>query len=119
MIFHITTEEQWKTAVSAGHYHHSSLDIEGFIHCSTREQILDSATKHFHGQTGLVLLCIVVKDVAAPVIYEDSYQSGQDFPHIYGQLNLDAVTQVIPFLAGENGSFHLPGELFEQPYQSS
>ena len=111
MIFHITTEEQWETAVSDGLYRDISLDIEGFIHCSLPQQLIGSANKHFHGQTDLVLLCIAPETVAAPIIFEDSYNSGQEFPHIYGVLNLDAVNQVIPFPPGDGGLFSLPGVL--------
>lgn len=111
MIYHITTQSQWETAVSAGIYRDNSLDVEGFIHCSTAQQLIGSANKYYQGQTGLVLLCIASENVDVPLIYEDSYETGQEFPHIYGALNINAVTQVIPFPANDDGSFSLPGLL--------
>ena len=55
--------------------------------------------------------CIAPEAVTAPIIYEDSYGLGQNFPHIYGVLNTDAVTQVIPLPAKNDGSFSLPDTL--------
>lgn len=114
MIFHITTQDQWDEAISAGHYRDRALDVEGFIHCSLSQQLIGSANKHFHGQAGLVILCIAAENVNAPIICEDSYNSGQEFPHIYGVLNLDAVKQVIPFQVNDDGSFGLPEGLYDQ-----
>lgn len=114
MIFHITTQDLWEGAVFTGHYHDHALDVDGFIHCSLSQQLIGSANKYFHGQAGLVILCIAAENVTAPIIYEDSYDSGQEFPHIYGVLNLDAVKQVIPFPVNNDGSFGLPEGLYDQ-----
>lgn len=107
-ILHITTKEAWETAVSSGSYQADSLYTEGFIHCSTPEQVLGPANALFRGQQNLVLLIIRPQHVNANIVYEDCYQSGQAFPHIYGPLNLDAVTAVIDFPSNEDGTFSLP-----------
>lgn len=112
MILHIARESDWLSAVPLGAYRADSLQTEGFIHCSTLEQVLGPANAMFHGQDGLVLLCIDPEQVAAPIVYEDCYESGQAFPHIYGPLEVEAVTAVIPFPPQEDGSFILP-EVFE------
>ena len=114
MIIHITTSSRWETAQSVGIYAHESLYVEGFIHCSKPEQVLGSARKHFPGQKDLLLLSISPEKVTAPIVYEDSYQLGQDFPHIYGELNLDAVDQVIPLPIDEDGLFRLSRDLFHE-----
>ncbi len=108
LIYHITTEEEWQTARSLGAYTADSLDSEGFIHCSTAGQVLGVANALFAGQVGLVLLAIDVTQLEAEVRYEDCYESGQQFPHIYGPLNLDAVAAVIPFPPQSGGTFVLP-----------
>ncbi|MCP4357573.1 MAG: DUF952 domain-containing protein [Chloroflexi bacterium] len=107
-IYHITTQTSWDTAVTAGQYHADSLTAEGFIHCSTLSQILIPANALYRGQTDLILLCIASSRVHPPIIYEDCYESGQTFPHIYGPLNLDAVTNIIPFPPNADGTFSLP-----------
>ena len=106
MILHITTRTNWETADTL--YIHPSLDSEGFIHCSRPEQILLPANEMFRGQTGLVLLCIDPARVTADIIYEDCYQCGQEFPHIYGPLNKEAVINVVDFPPNPDGTFSIP-----------
>ena len=108
MILHIVPEREWQTAVTGGVYHADSLASEGFIHCSTREQLLGTANNKFGGQQGLVVVCIDPNRVSAPIVYEDSYNSGQDFPHIYGPLDIEAVRAVFAFPPQEDGSFKIP-----------
>lgn len=105
MIFHITTQEQWLSAVEAGIYQPDSLQKEGFIHCSTGQQLLSTANKYFRGQRGLLVLCIAEGIVNPLIKFEDSYGSGEEFPHIYGELNLDAVIKEVPLPLQENGTF--------------
>ena len=106
MILHITTRTEWETADIF--YTAPSLHSEGFIHCSTPEQVLATANELFRGQTGLVLLCIDPVRVTADILYEDCYQSGQKFPHIYGPLNINAVMNVVEFPPHADGTFSLP-----------
>lgn len=108
MILHITSQEAWETAVSQQQYTADTLSSEGFIHCSTPAQVLGPANEFYRGQTGLVLLCIDEAQVQSPIVYEDCYEIGQAFPHIYGPLNLDAVTAVLPFPPNADGTFTLP-----------
>jgi uncharacterized protein (DUF952 family) len=114
MIFHITTRKQWKEAILLGTYRASSLDDEGFIHCSTQQQILRSANEYYYGQPDLVMLCISSSKVEAPIVYEDSYKKGEFFPHIYGTLNLDAVMQAFDFPPNRTGLFSLPDDFHSQ-----
>jgi len=111
MILHIVKMREWETAVAAGVYRPASLEAEGFIHCSTPEQVLKPANERFRGQEGLALLVIDPQKVAAPIVYEDCYESGVAFPHIYGPLPIEAVKSAIPFPAQEDGLFLFPQEL--------
>ena len=82
--------------------------MEGFIHCSTHEQVIQVANARFRGQSGLVLLFIDADKVAAEIIYENLEGGPQLFPHIYGELNVDAVAQVAEFAPDADGFFTLP-----------
>ncbi len=110
-LLHITRYEDWTRAVGEGVYRPDSLREEGFIHCSTRSQIIGVANRAFGSEQGLVLLCIDGDLLEAEVRYEDCYDSGQQFPHIYGPLPVGAVVRVLPFSPGADGRFALPRAL--------
>lgn len=108
MILHITTRPEWEAARALGDYRLDTLDSEGFIHCSTPQQVLGPANALYRGQDNLVLLVIDPARLTADLVYEDCYEAGESFPHIYGPLNLDAVVSVVPFPPLPDGSFVLP-----------
>jgi len=109
-ILHITKRQQWEQAKDLGSYRADSLDSEGFIHCSKSTQIVKVANTFVFNQKELVLLFIDSDKIQAEIRYEPA-EIGELFPHIYGELNIDAVYQVIDFEAGEDGFFELPPEV--------
>jgi uncharacterized protein (DUF952 family) len=111
MILHITPRADWLAALEQGAYAANTLASEGFIHCSTVEQVLGPANAFYRGQTDLVLLLIDPRALSAELVYEDLYDAGQAFPHIYGPLNLEAVVGVVDFPANADGTFSLPSGL--------
>ncbi len=117
LILHITTEVAWQTAIAAGEYRADSLESEGFIHCSTATQVLMPANQMYAGRSDLILLMIDPAKLTAKLIFEDCYESGHQFPHIYGPLNLDAVTGFVLFPPNPDGTFSLPADLPETAVQ--
>jgi len=111
-ILHITQRQQWEQAKNLGIYRGDTLDIEGFIHCSKAIQIIKVANTFFPNQKELVLLFIEADKVKPEIRYE-GIEEDELFPHIYGELNIDAVFQVIDFEAGEDGLFELPREVID------
>jgi uncharacterized protein (DUF952 family) len=119
IILHLTTHTAWEQAQAAGVYRADTLDSQGFIHCSTARQLTGVADRFFRGQPGLVLLCIETDKVQPQVIFEHPINpdtgtvepGSEQFPHIYGPLNLDAVVQLLDFLSNPDGTFTLPQEL--------
>ncbi len=109
IILHITTGPQWEQAKQAGTYRGDTLDSEGFIHCSTPSQVVKVANVLFRGRRDLVLLCIDPGRVQAEIRYEGP-EDGEQYPHIYGPLQADAVVQVLDFKPGADGQFMLPNE---------
>jgi uncharacterized protein (DUF952 family) len=107
-IYHITSLSAWQQAQAAGQYTADSLASQGFIHCSTREQVLATAGRFYAGQDGLVLLCIDAQRIAVPLRYENLEGGEALFPHIYGPLELAAVEAVLPFPPNPDGSFSFP-----------
>lgn len=118
MIYHIATRADWERAQNHGAYRHSSLENEGFIHCSTKEQVVQTANNFFKGQTQLLLLQIDEDQLSSECKYEDPAGKGTHdpkhgllFPHVYGEINLKAVVAVFDFESDENGEFTLPPNL--------
>jgi len=107
-LLHIAHREAWNSAAKTDHYRPESLAKEGFIHCSLPEQIVPVANAMYRGQPDLVLLVIDPARVPAAIRFEDCYQSGQEFPHIYGPLPVVAVDQVLAFEPDSDGRFILP-----------
>ncbi len=109
-ILHITQRHEWEQAKNLGTYRSNTLDSEGFIHCSTPIQLLGSANRFFKNQTDLVILKIDVDRVTPEIRYE-GIDANNLFPHIYGELNIDAVSDSIDLESHPDGSFVLPDEL--------
>ena len=113
MILHIVSRSEWEFARRNGVYRPPSLDLEGFIHCSTAAQVIDTANIFYRGQRDLVLLLIDERKLTstlaleAPVSVNDARPRAL-FPHIHGPLNLDAVIDAIEFPCDADESFRLP-----------
>ncbi len=110
-LYHIVQRAEWESSAEIGFYAPASIAEEGFIHCSTLDQVVGTANRFYNGQTGLVLLQMDVAQVSAEIVYEDLYGHGQAFPHIYGPLNVDAVSAVVDFPPNADGTFSLPSTL--------
>ena len=108
-LFHITTRVAWTQALAAKSYRPPSLDTEGFIHFSGDKQWLATANRFFRGQPGLVLLSVREDRLQARLVHEPA--DGELFPHLYGELNLDAVVDVYDLPMAPDGTITLPPEL--------
>ncbi len=91
MIYHVVTAANWQKAVEQGFYEADSLAVEGFIHTSKAEQVQGVLERYYKGQNDLLLLHIDESKLTAPLKYELAPSVNEEFPHIYGRLNLDAV----------------------------
>ncbi|MCO5239048.1 MAG: DUF952 domain-containing protein [Chitinophagaceae bacterium] len=94
VIYHITTASEWEDARQKGSYESISLKNEGLIHCCEERQIPDVLTRYFNDKTSLVKLTIQTEKLTSQLIYDWSNAIEDTFPHIYGPINLDAVTNV-------------------------
>ena len=94
MIYHVVTGQNWETAKQKGFYEATSLASEGFIHASKKEQVQGVLGRYYKNQTGLLLLHINESKLISPLKFELAASINEEFPHIYGRLNLDAVVDV-------------------------
>lgn len=129
MICHLVGRAAW--ADGPARYRPESLEREGFIHFSAPEQVVDTANRHYPGRTDLLLLIVDPERLTVPVRWEpptgaatgsgsDSGEhaeptaddvptadelAGERFPHLYGPIDAEAVTVVVPFPPGPDGTF--------------
>jgi uncharacterized protein (DUF952 family) len=95
VIYHLTTVEEWEDAQDKGLYQPSSFDREGFIHCCTKEQLDSVLQRHFKGQENLIRLVIDPSLLNQRWQFDYDEKLQQEFPHIYGPLNLSAVIEIV------------------------
>ena len=108
-IYHIAKETDWEAQKNAPVYKASSLLKEGFIHCSTKQQLESTVNRYFKDQSNLILLTIDPLLVTAEIKYEvpghlpanppplsPDHSSGL-FPHIYGPINANAIIKAEAF----------------------
>jgi uncharacterized protein (DUF952 family) len=91
-IFHLTTPDQWADAQSTGWLAPPSLAIEGFVHCSTREQLETTIARHFSSVDQLVILRLHEADLLTDLRWERS-GAGEAFPHVYRAIPLTEVAE--------------------------
>ncbi|WP_374455795.1 DUF952 domain-containing protein [Nocardioides sp.] len=98
-IFHIATAADWRRALETDTYTTStvgvSLEEEGFIHASRRDQVQGVFDRYYRSiGEDLVLLTIdtarLESEVRVEPVGDDTY------PHVYGPINRRAVVDVAP-----------------------
>ncbi len=108
VIYHMCPAEAWAAAVAAGRYDGSEDDRrDGFIHFSTAAQVRESARRHRRGQAGLVLIAVETGRLGDRLRWEAS-RGGALFPHLYGTLSSDEVSEVVNLPLGPDGEHVFP-----------
>jgi len=88
-----------------------SLGSQGFIHCSTLDQVIGVANFLAPYDEEMRLIEIEEERVTPEVRYENTDGGETLFPHIYGALNRDAIVTIHPLeWDGEDG-YQLPDAL--------
>ena len=95
-LYHIASRADWSEALLHGEYRVStrgrSLAQEGFIHASTAGQVEGVANAFYADAEDPVVVAIAPERLTAPLRYDPVPGAEESFPHIYGPLNVDAVT---------------------------
>jgi uncharacterized protein (DUF952 family) len=93
-IFKICRASEWAEAERLGTLQGSPVDqSDGYIHFSTAEQVVETATRHFAGVDGLKLLAVDADALGSALRWELS-RGGALFPHLYGSLSVGQVLWV-------------------------
>jgi uncharacterized protein (DUF952 family) len=108
IVYKIVPAALWREAQTQGIFRGSAHDErDGFIHFSTAEQAAETAANHFAGQDGLLLVAVDSAALGAALKWEPS-RGGALFPHLYGELALNAVVSVAPLPLGPDGRHRFP-----------
>lgn len=109
VIYHIAYEADWVKGQSDGEYTISTkgrtLAEQGFIHAGDVPQVAPVANMIYGNDEGLVVLVIDTDRLTSEVKYDPVPGWDAPFPHIYGPINPDAVTDVLPLERGQDGKF--------------
>ena len=104
-IFHLVPAAEWRRGLDP--YAPPTLDDEGFVRCSAVGQVARVADTLFAGRRDLILLEIDPTRLSAEVVWEDLYDLGEDFPHVYGPVARGRSSQRRPTsLTPTDGSPH-------------
>ncbi len=107
-IYKIFRPMEWAALVHDGETPGAPVDVaDGYVHFSTAAQALETAQKHFAGETGLMVLSVDETRLGEALRWESS-RGGQLFPHLYRALRLADVTWARPMGTAPDGSHSLP-----------
>jgi uncharacterized protein (DUF952 family) len=118
MILHFCPRAEWDAAVAVGVYRADSLASQGFIHCSTPEQVAIPATALARGRRDIVLLEIDEERLTRPAVWEQGDPpdpGGMLFPHVYEPIPVAAVVGVHDYPPESDGTFRPPIGLTLRP----
>jgi uncharacterized protein (DUF952 family) len=100
-IYHIAAAADWARALRDGQYTMSTRGLplaeQGYIHAATAEQVPLVADAFYRDVPDLLLLVIDTERLGPELRYEPVPGQASPYPHIYGPLNLTAVTEIRPF----------------------
>jgi len=93
IIYHVVLPEVWEKYRTRPSYQAESLQTEGFIHCSYKEQ-LDGVIQRYYKNAGRILVLHIETDKLISKLVEEPSTGGETYPHLYGRLNHNAVVKV-------------------------
>jgi uncharacterized protein (DUF952 family) len=107
-LYKVVPEEVWRSAEAEGLFRGSGIDLsDGFIHLSAADQVVETVSKHFTGQQGLLLVTIDGDKLGSALRWEPS-RDGALFPHVYGVIPMEAVDKVDPLPLDASGVHQFP-----------
>ena len=102
--FHLVARDVWQQQREGATYVPEAFSADGFVHCTDGEaNVIDTANRYYQGDArDYVVLSIETDVLTAPVHYEDA---ARIFPHVYGPIEVAAVTSVHPVERDPAGRF--------------
>lgn len=91
---HVCSATEHGAAEPAGGLRPGSLAAVGFVHLCTPEQLPGVLARFYAGAVGLVVLHVDPGRLPPGTLVWEEGEPGEDFPHLYAPLPLDAVVAV-------------------------
>jgi uncharacterized protein (DUF952 family) len=108
LIYKVLSRERWSAAKAAGQFDGAEIDLaDGYIHFSTKEQLVETVEKHFVGQANLVLVAVDSAVLGDALKWEPS-RGGALFPHLYQPLGMSAVVVAHDLPLDDDGRHQFP-----------
>ena len=115
MMLHLITESEWAAVQVAGLIVPPSLEAEGFVHCTDGDEMMLGVANRFYSSIAEMVLALTLdesllsaKVVREPPAHPDGRPAEPDaplFPHVYGPVEVAAVTAVRRLVRDADGRY--------------
>ena len=102
--FHLVAEVAWSAADPLTAYEASSLEVEGFIHCTDGVAALGATFDRYYATDPRAFLALTVDLDALDVPWRYDVE-GSPYPHIYGPIERSAIAGVSRVDRSADGRF--------------
>ena len=93
MIYHIVLPDFWKSQENNEFYFSETFPAEGFIHCSTEQQLEGVLQRYYSNASEVIKLTLEEDELTSPLRYEEA-TNNELFPHIFGGINQEAIAAI-------------------------
>lgn len=106
-VFHLAVDSRWADAARRGEgYVSDDYATDGFVHCSTADQVMATANLYYAGRRDLVLLEIDADALGEALVWEPGAgERAELFPHVYAPIDRRAVVAARAVEPGADGRF--------------
>ncbi len=102
-IYLLSSLADYQIAKANGELYRDSLESEGFIHASPKDQLTRVANKYYKDVENPLVIVLETARITPEVKWEAA--AGSLYPHIYGLLNMDSVIKTIAIELESDGHF--------------
>ena len=112
LVYKVCSKDEWDQAIFNQSYSGSNVDNkDGFIHLSTKKQLIETVAKHFQGKNNLVIISFNIEKIQDNLKWEVSRNGGL-FPHYYGNLETKFVEKIYNLHLTVDGIHKFPENFF-------
>ena len=96
ILIHLIEREDWESAREENPLFQKSFIQFGFVHCCLPDQTESVLSQWFAGNNEVIAVEIDSEKLKFPLVFENLEGGNEDFPHIYGPVNIDAIVKSYP-----------------------